>query len=96
MGSILVATIPFRQPKYVALLWALPTPTGRLLHCQVEHHVRDKFATPILYGIDNFKFYDIFYIYLTIDNIFCVFFLNFLAISILYSNCFSSILRHSS
>ena len=30
----------------------------RLLHCQVEHHVRDKFATPILYGIDNFKFYD--------------------------------------
>ena len=30
------------------------------LHSQVEHHVRDKFATPILYGIDNFKFYDIF------------------------------------
>ena len=30
--------------------------TGRLLHCQVEHHVQDKFATPILYGIDNFKF----------------------------------------
>ena len=34
--------------------------TGRLLHCQVEHHMQDKFATPILYGIDNFKFYDIF------------------------------------
>ena len=28
--------------------------TGRSLHSQVEHHVRDKFATPILYGIDNF------------------------------------------
>ena len=37
--------------------------TGRLLHCQVEHHVRDNFATPILYGIDNFKFYDIFSTY---------------------------------
>ena len=37
--------------------------TGRLLHCQVEHHVRDKFATPILYGIDNFKFYGIFSTY---------------------------------
>ena len=39
-----------------------------------ESHVRDKFATPILYGIDNFKFYDIFYLYITIDNIYCVFF----------------------
>ena len=37
--------------------------TGRSLHSQVEHHVRDKFATPILYGIDNFKFYDIFSTY---------------------------------
>ena len=26
---------------------------------QVEHHVRDKFATPVLYGIDTFTFYDI-------------------------------------
>ena len=33
---------------------------GRSLHCQVEHHVRDKFATPILYGINNFKFDDFF------------------------------------
>ena len=30
--------------------------TGRSLHCQVEHHVRDKFATPILYDIDNLNF----------------------------------------
>ena len=27
---------------------------------QVEHHVRDKFATPILYGKVKFKFYDTF------------------------------------
>ena len=37
--------------------------TGRSLHYQVEHHVGDKFATPILYVIDNFKFYDIFSTY---------------------------------
>ena len=48
--------------------------TGRSLHCQVENHVRTKFATPILYAIDNFKNYDIFYIYISIDNIFCIFF----------------------
>ena len=34
--------------------------TGRSLHCQVENHMRTKFATPILYAIDNFKNYDIF------------------------------------
>ena len=28
--------------------------TGGSIHSQVEYHVRDKFATPILYGIDNF------------------------------------------
>ena len=33
------------------------------LHSQVEHRVRDKFATPIVYGIDNFKIYDIFSTY---------------------------------
>ena len=27
---------------------------GGSLHSQVEHHARDKFATPILHGIDNF------------------------------------------
>ena len=43
--------------------WSQVLSTGRLLHCQVEHHVRDKFATPILYGIDNFKIYDIFSTY---------------------------------
>ena len=37
--------------------------TGRSLHCQVEHHVRTKFATPILYAIDNFKNYEIFSTY---------------------------------
>ena len=47
---------------------------GRSLHCQVEHHVRTKFATPILHAIDNFKIYDIFvYIYITIDSIFCIY-----------------------
>jgi hypothetical protein len=34
-----------------------------LLHSQVEHHVPGKFATPILYGIDNSKNYDIFSTY---------------------------------
>ena len=37
--------------------------TGRSLHCQVEHHVRIKFATPVLHGIDNFKIYDVFSTY---------------------------------
>jgi hypothetical protein len=37
--------------------------TGRSLHCQVENHVRTKFATPILYAIDNSKNYDIFSMY---------------------------------
>ena len=27
--------------------------TGRSLHCQVEHHVQTKFATPILHAIEN-------------------------------------------
>ena len=36
---------------------------GGSLHCQVEHHMWDKFATPILYGIDNSKYYDIFSTY---------------------------------
>ena len=31
---------------------------GRSLHCQVEHHVRPKFATLILHAIYNFKIYD--------------------------------------
>jgi hypothetical protein len=71
--------------------------TGRSLHCQVENHVRTKFATPILYAIDNSKNYDIFfYVYMTIDSIFCVFFLKFLVIFIFSSNFFSSILHHSS
>jgi hypothetical protein len=37
-----------------------PTLTRRSLHCQVENHVRTKFATPILYAIDIFLNYDIF------------------------------------
>ena len=39
------------------------TLTGRSLRSQVEHHVRDKFATPTLYGMNNFIFYDIFSTY---------------------------------
>ena len=31
---------------------------GEITPCQVEHHVWTKFATPILYAIDNFKKYD--------------------------------------
>ena len=37
--------------------------TRRSLHCQVEHHVQTKFATPILHAIDNLKFNDIFSTY---------------------------------
>jgi hypothetical protein len=51
---------------------------GMSLHCQqVENHVQTKFATPILYAIDILKIMIIFYIYITIDNIFCIFFENF-------------------
>ena len=39
--------------------------TGRSLHCQVENHVRTKFATPILYAMDNFKIM-IFFLYIHI------------------------------
>ena len=38
-------------------------PMGGSLHSQVEHHVRDKFATPVLYGIDILLFDDIFSTY---------------------------------
>ena len=42
-------------------LWNRFTPWGGgSLHSQVEHHVRDKFATPILYSRVKFIFYDIF------------------------------------
>ena len=65
---------------------------GGSLHCQIEHHVRDKFATPILHGIDNFKNYDIFSTY-CIHNPFITSFFNvflkFLVIVIFYTHCFS-------
>jgi hypothetical protein len=48
--------------------------TGRSLHCQAVNHVQTKFATPILYAIDHFKNYDSYSTYITIDNIFCIFF----------------------
>ena len=57
--------------------------TGRLLHCQVEHHVQDNFATPILYGIDNFKFDDIFSTYTEPLTTSFVYFLDFLPYSFL-------------
>ena len=38
----------------------------------LRNHMRIEFATPILYAIMNFK-YDIFYIYITIDNMFFIF-----------------------
>jgi len=31
--------------------------TGRSLHCEVENHVRTKFATPMKYAIDIFSLY---------------------------------------
>ena len=51
------------KDQSIAQLTNPPLATGRSLHCQVEHHVRDKFATVAIYGIDNFKFYDIFSTY---------------------------------
>ena len=51
--------------------------TGRSLHCQVENHMRTKFATPILYAIDNFKNYDIFSTYTKPLIISFVYFLEF-------------------
>ena len=36
---------------------------GEITPCQVEHHVRTNFATPILYAIDNLKNYDFFSTY---------------------------------
>ena len=40
-----------------------------------SNHVQRKFVTPILYAIDNFKNYDIFfYIHISIDDIFFIFF----------------------
>ena len=47
---------------------------GDVTTCQIKNHVQRKFATPILYAIDIFKNYDFFTIYVTIDNIFCIFF----------------------
>ena len=48
--------------------------------------MRTKFATPILHAIDHLKNYDVhvyvFYIYITIDNIFFVHFFKFLVIFI--------------
>ena len=40
-----------------------PHKHGEITPCQVEHHVRTKFANPILYVIDNFKIYDYFSTY---------------------------------
>ena len=51
---------------------------GEVTPCQIKNHVQRKFATPILYAIDIFLNYDIFFnMYKTIDNIFCIFFWNF-------------------
>ena len=53
----------FSTISLVVLFGELLAGTGRSLHCQVENHVQTKFATPILYAIDNFKNYDFFSIY---------------------------------
>ena len=59
--------------------------TGRSHHCQVEHHMQTKFASPILHAIDTFIIDDIFfYIYITIDSIFCIFFGIFSHVYFLY------------
>jgi len=70
--------------EYSQFVWGvrgtlLTYSTGRPLHCQVENHMQTKFATPILYAIDNFKMLIFFfYMYITIDNI------HFLILSHLY------------
>ena len=51
-------------------------PHGGFTPCQIEHHVWTKFATPILHAIFRNLWY-FFYIYITIDNIFCICFWNF-------------------
>ena len=38
-------------------------PTRGFTPCQFEHHMRPKFATPILHVIDKFRNYDIFSTY---------------------------------
>jgi hypothetical protein len=74
MPHVMVTLV--KKPTVCSSLWK--NPTGRSLHYQVKDQVRTKFATPIIYAIDNFKNYNIFfYIYMTIDNIFCIFFWNF-------------------
>jgi hypothetical protein len=57
-------------------------PMGRSLHCQVDHHVRTKFATPILHAKDNFKFYNIFSTYKLPLIVYFYIYLNFLVIFI--------------
>ena len=48
---------------------------GEVTPCQIKNYVQRKFATPILYAIDFFLNYEFFFfIYITIDNIFCIFF----------------------
>ena len=46
---------------------------GRSLHCQVEHHVRTKFATPLLHAIGNFEFYDIFFLHIIHNHLLYIF-----------------------
>ena len=64
--TIIIVNMMTLRPKLdlASCFWALHMMMsskhggGGSLHSQVEHHVQDKFA--ILYGIDTFKFYDIF------------------------------------
>jgi len=88
------------QADSVSLHWKLPPEDWTQTDCTAydcPSYVQTKFANPILYAIDNIEHYGIsLYIYTTIDAIFFILFLNFLVIFIFYSNCFGSILRHSS
>ena len=65
--------------------------TGRSLHCQVEHHVRIKFVTPILQIL---KFMIFFCIYITIYSIIYIF--EIFSHLRFFNKFFSSIMRHSS
>ena len=87
----------WKHQDFERLCPRFPRTTGRSLHYQVENHVRTKFATPILYAIDNFKNYYIFPTYtqpLIISFVYIS--IEILVIFLFSSICFSSILYHSS
>ena len=68
---------------------------GQFTPCQVEHHVRTKFATPMLHVIYNFKNYDIFSTYTTplIIYILYIYFVIFIFVVIILVQFYVILLR---